>query len=247
MTLSLTTYTDAIKEHSEALARLAPSAMDLSVEHCPGWAVEDLLRHLIEVQWFWATIVEQRLDAPVEEGRPTDVAKDGLVERFLSGADHLVQVLSSATQSDHVWTWAPLQHDVAFVTRHQVQEIAVHHWDAAHASGTEVVIASDVATDAIAEFLTVSVSSVSDPADPPRAPFDGVLGLRCSDVNEGWTVRDAPAPGTIGFREGVDVGVPTLTASSSDLLLWLYARKNVAGDAAANQLGERLHALSFMD
>lgn len=245
MTLSVETYADSIKEHSDALAHLAPSVMDLAVEHCPGWTVEDLVRHLIGVHWFWATIVEQRLTSPREEGRPDNVAQADLVERFVKGADHLVDVLRSATQSDHVWTWAPLQQDVAFVTRHQVQEMAVHHWDAAHAGGQDLVIASDVASDAIPEFLSFSVSSLSDPADPPRTPFDGTLGLWCDDAKKGWTVHDAATPGTMGFSEGVEPGVSTLTASSSDLLLWLYSRKEIAGDERANELGERFHALCF--
>jgi uncharacterized protein (TIGR03083 family) len=241
------TYTDSIKEHSDALARLAPSVLDVPVEHCPGWTVEDLIGHLIGVHWFWATVVEHRLSTRPEEGRPVDVPRNVLVERFAEGADHLVNVLRSATQSDHVWTRSPVHQDVAFVTRHQVQEIAVHHWDAAHAGDQPLAIASDVASDAIAEFLENSVSSLSDPADPPRPPLNGELGLWSSDANQGWTIYDAEVPGTVGFREGVDSSVSTLTASSSDLLLWLYARVEVRGGARANELAERFRALCFTD
>ncbi|HEY5105060.1 MAG TPA: maleylpyruvate isomerase family mycothiol-dependent enzyme, partial [Acidimicrobiales bacterium] len=129
MTLSVETYTNSIKEHSAALAAIAPAVLDEPVEHCPGWTVSHVLQHLIEVHWFWASIVEQRRDTRIEEGRPVNVERSKLVERFLMGADHLVQVLGDANQSDHVWTWTPLQNDVGFVTRHQVQEIMVHHWD----------------------------------------------------------------------------------------------------------------------
>jgi len=247
VTLSLEVYTNSIQEHSEALARLAPRAMDLPIAHCPGWSVEDLLRHLTEVHWFWATIVEQRLDTRPEEGRPVDLPRSELIARFLLGAHHLVDVLRSANQSEHVWTWAPSQQNVAFVTRHQVQEIAVHHWDVAHALGKDLVIAGDVAADAIDEFLTFSVSSASDPAEPSRPSLDGSLSLLCTDLDEGWTVRDASVPGTVEFSVGTESGVPTLSASSSDLLLWLYSRVPVSGDAEANALGGRFHALCFTD
>lgn len=244
VTLSVETYTDSIKKHSVALATIAPAVLDVPVEHCPGWTVSDVLQHLIEVQWFWATIVEQRRNTRVEDGRPVSVERSKLVERFLIGADHLVQVLGDADQSDHVWTWSPLQNDVAFVTRHQVQEIMVHHWDVAHAAGTTLKLATDVATDAIAEFLTLSVSSDADPLDPPGEPFAGRLGLWSTDANEGWTLQDASSPGTVRFNSGLDTGVPTLSGSSSDLLLWLYSRLDVVGDSEAQELGRRLHALS---
>jgi uncharacterized protein (TIGR03083 family) len=245
VTLSVETYTNSIKEHSVALGEIASSVIDRPVEHCPGWTVKDVLQHLIEVHWFWATIVERRLDAPVEDGRPVNVEQSQLVERFLAGANHLVDVLLDADQSDHVWTWAPAQSDVAFVTRHQVQEILVHHWDVAHAAETTLHLATDVATDSIPEFLSFSVSSMSDPADPLGEPFAGTLGLWSTDANEGWTIHDASTPGTIGFGSGIASGVPTLSASSGDLLLWLYSRVEVDGDAQAQALGKRLHALSF--
>lgn len=244
MTLFVETYANSIKEHSAALAAIATNVMDEPVEHCPGWMVSDVLQHLIEVQWFWATIVEQRRETRVEDGRPLNVERSKLVERFLMGAGHLVQVLGDANQSDHVWTWSPLQSDVAFVTRHQVQEIMVHHWDVAHAAGMKLQLAIDVATDSITEFLTLSVSSDADPLDPPGEPLEGRLGLWSSDASEGWTIHDALRPGTLRFTSGIDSGVPTLSGTSSDLLLWLYSRVALEGDTEAQKLGKRLHALS---
>jgi uncharacterized protein (TIGR03083 family) len=245
VTLSVDRYADSIQEHSEGIAVAAPKVFDRQVEDCPGWNVADLIQHLIESHWFWATIVQQRLTTPPEEGRPIDVARDDLIDRFLDGSRHLVDVLRAAKQSDAVWTWAPLQKDVAFVTRHQVQETAIHHWDIAHTAGDKLAIEKDIASDAIIEFLTVSVSSWSDPADPPRASLDGRLGLWCSDLDAGWTVHDGRTRGTVTFDSGVEAGTPTLTAPSSDLLLWLYSRVDIPGDTHATVLGDRLHALSF--
>jgi uncharacterized protein (TIGR03083 family) len=245
MTLSVGAYTAAIEEHSAGLAKLASASFDSVVEHCPGWSVEDVVRHVLETQWFWATIVEGRLGAPPDEGRPTEVPANDLVERFLEGATHLVDVLRRARQSDHVWTWAPLQKDVAFITRHQVQEVAVHHWDVGHALGVKVDVPAEIASDAIEEFLTCSVSSWSDPADPPRSPLAGELGLWCEDLAHGWTVFDGRTRGTVTYRRDIDAGTPTLSASSADLLLWLYSRVDIPGNPAARVLGARLHALSF--
>ena len=215
------------------------------VEHCPGWRVEDVVRHLAEVHWFWATIVREGRSEPPVDGRPSDVDADQLVAYFLSGADHLVSVLESADQRAPVWTWAPAQRDVAFVTRHQVQEIVVHHWDVAHAAGAELLIEGALASDAISEFLTFSVSSISDPADPIGTPLGGRLGLWATDVAQGWTVRDDRLAGTLVHDDTLEPGVPTLTATSGELLLWLYSRVALNGPSSALALGDRLHALSF--
>lgn len=247
MTLTVDRYTQAIAEHSRALALAANGALDRPVEHCPGWSVEDVVRHLLRVQWFWATIVEERLSEPPTNGEPVDVTSADVIDRFSRGARHLVAVLREAVQSDAVYTWAPLQHDVAFITRHQVQEIAVHHWDVEHAVGGDLVIDGDVARDAVSEFLTFSVSSEVDPADPPRPALDGHLGLRCAEVDQGWTIRDGSTAGVITFRDGVDETTPSLRAPSSDVLLWLYRRVELDTDDVTGPLAARFRALTYTD
>ena len=85
---------------------------------------------------FAATIAAEQLSAPPEEGRRPPRPDDaGLVDTFKAGAVRLVEVLREADQSTPCWTWAGWQQDTAFITRHQVQEAAVHHWDAANAAG----------------------------------------------------------------------------------------------------------------
>jgi len=61
MTVELATYTEAIADHSARIAAAASAHLDEPIEHCPGWTMADLVQHLTEVQWFWATVVEQRL------------------------------------------------------------------------------------------------------------------------------------------------------------------------------------------
>jgi uncharacterized protein (TIGR03083 family) len=247
VTLSVERSTDVIAAHAQSVAKEAPGALDVAVEHCPGWTVATLLQHLIEVHWIWALIVEERLTERPEEGRPVDIPRDELAARFLSGADHLVDVLRSANQNELVWTWAPLENTVAFVTRHQVQEMAVHHWDVAHAVGRDVIIEADVACDAAEEFLTFSVSSSADPMGPPLPGLNRRLGLQCTDADQSWTVFDDGTPGTITFVRGLESPDATLSATSSDFLLWLYSRVDIAGDANALALGAQLHTLSFTD
>ena len=238
----------AITSHSNGFATAAEGNLEAPVTHCPGWNVADLVRHLTEVHWFWGTIVDERLTSPPpEERKPTPVPDDELLHVFRAGAGRLVDVLGESDPSDHVWTWAPGQQDVAFVSRHQVQEAAVHHWDAVDAAGGALFIEAPEAADAIAEFLTFSVSSEADPADPVRPALDGTFAVQCLDIDAAWTVSDGAIPGTVAVAAGLADRTPALAASASDLLLWLYGRVDLAPEPVPPDLLERFRALCFTD
>ncbi len=257
MSLSTESCVAAIERHSAGFAEASRGNLAARVEHCPEWSVADLVHHLTDVHWFWATIAGERLDAPPDESRrPPRATDDDLVDTFLGGADHLVRTLRAGDQHAFCWTWAPWQQDIAFVTRHQVQEAAVHHWDATHAAGVSWSIDPDVAVDSIDEFLDFSVPSPLDDDDPPGGTLDAPLVLAATDTGDRWTVTDNPErPGTLLWsREpggaddrgsGADQGPPTVAATAGDLLLWLYQRIEL--DATDPALVSRFRALGFTD
>jgi uncharacterized protein (TIGR03083 family) len=242
-----------IAAHSAGLADAATGNLHAPVRSCPGWTVADLVWHVSKVHWFWGTIAAERLSEPPGEDRqPARPQPEQLIAAFLAGADRLVSVLGSAEQSAAVWTWAPTQRDVAFITRHQVQEAAVHHWDAEDAAGRSLSFEAPMAIDSIEEFLTFSTSTVHDHPDVARPDLGGALVLAASDGQASWTIRDGTEPGTVEFERGrTDPALPTVSASASDLLLWLYRRVELpvtATDAdAAEALLSRFRNLSFTD
>ena len=244
---------DAIRRHSAGLATAATGNLDAAVECCPGWRVDDLVWHVTEVHWFWATIAEERLDAPPDESRrPERPSPERLVDMFRDGAERLVRVLAAADGSAPVWTWAPAQHDIAFITRHQVQEAAVHHWDAARARGEDLAIETPVAIDAIDEFLTFSVSSDADPAEPARPALGGSFRLRCTDPGSGeevaaWTVTDGSTPGTVAFERSSAASAAAVTGTASAVLLWLYGRSPVETGGVPADLLDRFRSLCFTE
>lgn len=250
-------FVTEITRESDAFAAAAERDLSAAVQHCPGWTVADLVAHLTEVHWFWATMAAERLSSPPDETRrPARAEAADLIPHFRAGARHLVEVLAAADQSASVWTWAPSQQNIAFITRHQVQEAAVHRWDAENAVGQAHPISTAVAVDAIEEFLTFSVASESDHPDQPRPDLDGRLALIATDANASWTVYDGSLPGTVSFSRGADEERAALTGTASDLLLWLFRRRESAelsvtsrdGDVAAvSALLDRLQALSFTD
>lgn len=248
MTLTTDECIAAITHHSAGFAEAARGNLDARVEHCPDWSVADLVRHLTEVHWFWGTIVGELLDAPPDKSRrPADAPDSELVDAFVLGAGRLTQALANADQAAHCWTWAGWQQDVAFVTRHQVQEAAVHHWDAAHAAGSAVAIEPAVAADSIDEFLHFSVASDDDPDEPTTPPFHGTLAFRASDTGDAWTLMDGTRPGTARVDPGVTADAPVVEATASDLLLWLYGRVELDTAGVSDELVGRFRGICFTD
>jgi uncharacterized protein (TIGR03083 family) len=243
---------EAIRRHSAGLADAAEGNLDARVEHCPDWSVADLVWHLTEVQWFWATIADERLDAPADEARRPPRGADGqLVADLRAATERLATVLAGVDGTEHAWTWAPQRQDTGFIRRHQVQEAAVHHWDAVNAAGGSLQIEADVAADSVNEFLTFSVSSEADVVEPARADLDGSFLLRSTDAGLEWTVSDGGQPSTLAFVEAPAgagaTDLPTITATASDLLLWLYGRVELDTAGVPADLLERFRQLCFTD
>jgi uncharacterized protein (TIGR03083 family) len=224
MTLSLHRSLEAISGNSHALAEAARGNLGARVEHCPEWSVADLVRHVTEVHWFWRTIAAGPLQAPPDESaRPARMPDEELVDELLSGATALVDALGSADQSAGCWTWFPPQQDVAFITRHQIQEAAVHAWDAVHAAGQELDLDVDVAVDSIEEFLTCSLADAED-VERIGVLLDGELVLHATDTDQTWTVAQATPRAALTWSASTGEEGSTVSGTASDLLLWLYGR-----------------------
>jgi uncharacterized protein (TIGR03083 family) len=241
-------YTAEIALQSAALADAADGNLAAPVEHCPGWTVADLVRHVLGVHWFWAMIAERRpTEPPADEDRPEPPPDDELIEAFRAGALRLVEVLRHADPQASCWTWAPSQQNIGFIQRHQVQEAAVHRWDAERAAGRSVRLEVPAAVDSVEEFLTFSVATPADPSEVPRADLAGSFVLRATDAEAVWTVTDGPQPSTVGFERGDRPGLPELAGSASDLLLWLYRRVELPVPDGAAELIDRFRALTYTD
>src|SRR4051794_18336577 len=199
----------------------AASDLEARVPSCPEWSVGGLAGHLVGVHTFWTKIVEP------EAGGDDLPGRDAL--------QRMVDVLGSADPQRFVWTWSA-QQDVAFVIRHQVQETAVHRWDAQTATGIDVEpIAADLAADAIDEFLTLARPAVTK--DSP--PLPGSVHLHCTDVDGEWFVHPDGRVEPIHAKGDV-----ALRGAASDLLLALYSRVPLDD---LDVIGDRGVAETFLD
>ena len=224
----------AIRRDSDRFYELAAAADPTArVPCCPDWSIADLVWHLGEVHWFWATDVELRATTPDEiearkPNRPDDF--EALVTWGRQQADRLVQVLDATPDDVPVWSWAMAEadHTVGFVRRHQVQEAAVHRWDLEQAvRGEAAPVEASAAADAVDEILAITLPW-GVRADKP---LSGTVHLHCTDVDGEWFIA---ADGQVERTHAK--GDVAIRGTASDLLLGLYTRVplaalDVIGDA----------------
>ena len=214
------------------------------VPSCPAWTIADLVHHLAETHWFWATDVEQRATDPsqVEAQKPARPAEHAAVVAWgREQVDRLVDALASTPDDVPVWTWAlqEADHTAGFVRRHQVQEAAVHRWDIEQAAtGRAEPIDPEAAADSIDEMLAITLPW----GVRGDKPLGGTVHLHLTDTEGEWFVH---ADGRVErLHQKGDVA---LRGSASDVLLVLYDRipldrLEVIGDGTrAKELLDRLN------
>lgn len=210
------------------------------VPGCPDWSVRDLVTHVGEVHRSWAAVVSAGPSAePPSADAVGDTTPHGdLLAWSAESTNVLLAALEAAGDPDRgCWTWwgaAGAPSTVGAVARHQVQEAAVHAYDAQEAAGHPEPLPRDVAIDGIGEFIEVSHgSSGAWPHPPARVALHADEGSR-------WVI-DLGADGARAAGESTDPDA-VVRASASDLLLLLYGRiplerAQVEGDRT---LAERL-------
>jgi uncharacterized protein (TIGR03083 family) len=206
-------------------ATAQPADPSLGVPCCPDWTIADLVWHLGEVHWFWATDIELRASNPeqIEADKPARPAGYAELKAWSrTQLDRLLAVLESTPDDIPVWTWAlnESDHTVAFVRRHQVQETAVHRWDMQSAATDRepYPIDPEIASDSIDEFLLTTLPWAVN----AKKPLPGSVHLHCTDIPGEWFI----APNGDVERAHAR-GDAAIRGTASDLLLALYNRIDV--------------------
>jgi uncharacterized protein (TIGR03083 family) len=215
-----------IEDRSAALrAGAAAAGPEARVPGCPDWSVRDLVEHLGEVQRFWAAVVAAGpADAPPPDDQ-VDRSKPGedLLGWSAAGTAALIAALEQAGPDRPCWTWwpesgAPMTSGA--VARHQVQEAAVHAFDAQEAAGHAEPLPAAVAADGIGEFLTVGMASMGPwPQPPGRVALSAAGGPAwLVQLDESGAHAQPAAPGAAETADG------WVSGTASDLVLALYNR-----------------------
>ncbi len=221
---------------AEAIGSAPPEAR---VPSCPDWNADDLLWHLAEVQWFWGTVVRERItDAPgdVAPARPADRA--GLAEFFDRGSRELADVLAATPPDAPAWPWSE-DHTVGFIRRRQAHEALIHRVDAELTTGRRTPMDPGLSADGVDEALRIMYGGV-----PPWGNFTPggeTVRLRASDTGNTWLVATGRFTGTDPegtlhdepdiHAAGSDPGDPAdaeIVGTAADLDCWLWHRPSYA-------------------
>lgn len=219
--------------------------LETGVEHCPGWNVRDLVRHLSEIHLWAAARVARRTSKLF----PDDISEhteswpelavfwpedEDLIDWYLKTNANLVSALESASHDDEMPTFLPAPSPLAMWARRQAHETAVHRFDAEHAAGNETLFDGTFAADGLDELLSgFAPRSPGFPTDRPRT-----MAVRTTDTGDRWHLT-MTAEDTTTTR-GDDAADVTISGRASDLYLLLWNRLEdsvavVEGDASLLQ------------
>jgi uncharacterized protein (TIGR03083 family) len=157
---------------------------------------------------------------PTAEQRGDTEPRGDLLEWSAESASLLLDALRAAGPEAPAWTWwaaSGAPRTAGAIARHQVQEAAVHAYDAQEAAGEPSPLPAAVAVDGVAEFVTVGMASLERwPHRPARVAFTAVEG-------PSWVVDLSPAGVQLDPAASGEP-VTTVHGAASDLVLALYKR-----------------------
>jgi uncharacterized protein (TIGR03083 family) len=233
-------HLDALRREGEVMAAAADRAgLAAAVPSCPAWQVKDLLRHTGYIhRWAARHITEgpaEVIDGPSEAEILRGGAADAdLLGWFRAGHAALVETLASADPAVRCATFMPAPSPLAFWTRRQAHETAIHRADAELAAGPAPEYPALFAADGIDELIMgfgqrrkyqrqaapAAGSGLSAGAEPLR--------VIAADTGDAWSVE---------AREGLlqprrDTGAAgagcTVSGPASGLYLYLWNRAGAA-------------------
>ncbi len=208
------------------------------VPSCPAWDADDLLWHLGSVQWFWATVVAERLrsvDGLAEPGRPR--TREGLVAFLEEQSNRLHRELAAADPAEEVYMWAA-EKNVGYIRRRQAHEAMIHRLDAELVTGDVTPLDPALASDGVLELLDVMYGGC--PPWGAFAPSGEQVLVRVSDTGLDVPVALGHFRGTdpddgvsydeddisVSAADGTAAPAAVVTGTAGDLDAWLWHRRD---------------------
>lgn len=225
MTLEFPDLLRLIDERSMAFraAIAAAPSLDAQVPSCPEWTLFDLAKHLGGVHRSWAATVAAGpapAKSPAVDAPPAPREREALTAWLADSTEQLLSALRESGPDRGCWTWwggSQSPQTAGAVARHQVQEAAVHTYDAQLTGGAPEPLSVEVALDGVDEFLsTCCAGPYSWPYEPCAVDYEATEGRswRLTLTADGVRVTPGSAPDADASLRG----------TAGELVLALYAR-----------------------
>ncbi|MFJ8083002.1 maleylpyruvate isomerase family mycothiol-dependent enzyme [Streptomyces sp. NPDC096205] len=236
-------------ETARFVAALQHADLTTPVPSCPGWTLADLVKHTGSVQRWFAALLHARIQEP-PRSREVDLQlpdrHDGYVDWLAESATVAEQAFAATDPDLPMWAWGVDQH-ARFWARRMLFETLVHRADAEQALGLRPVIDRPLAVDGIDEFLVnLPFATFFAPKVAHLRGPDSTIRFQATDGDDTWLVRLRPD----GFGLDTDPATTasadaTVRGTASDLLLLVYGRLRLDGDAFTHDGDENLLTLWF--
>jgi uncharacterized protein (TIGR03083 family) len=205
----------------------APS-LDVWVPTCPEWTLFDLVQHLGEGRRKWAaTVAAGPADAPAAVPAPVvPRERAALLDWFTASTAELLDALREAGPDRGCWTWwgsSQSPQTSGAVARHQLQQVAVHTYDAQVVVGAPQPLPDEVALDGVDEFLTTCCATTAAwPHKPAVVDYHATEGRSWRLWLSADGARTARLPASAG--EGSEAADVSAWGTANELVMFLHGR-----------------------
>jgi uncharacterized protein (TIGR03083 family) len=233
-------WISAVEREGHALSVAARKDPTAEVPSCPGWDIDELLRHVGIAHHRAALILrEGRTEPPpLEETTPPHGSS---LSWYEAGLAAVLDAMRSVDPATPVWTFSRSDRTATFWHRRMAHETVVHRVDAEQATGAVGPLDAALVLDGIAESLEVFAPLMARRAEDAAT---ATVHLHATDVEGEWLVTLGGS--TVAVEQGHGKGDAAVRGTAADLHLWLWGRVpldrlEVFGDPA---IAERLTKLS---
>jgi uncharacterized protein (TIGR03083 family) len=220
-------YLECLRADSARLAEVARLGLPAAVPSCPGWTVDDVVRHVATVYLHKVEIL--RLGA-LPEPWPPDLSERDTSDLYDEARGKVVAALDQAGTDLKTWTFSPDDDTSAFWYRRMALESAVHRVDAEQAHAVVTSIDCELALDGIDELLVLMLGGPWWEEGDTKHPVDATI--RITAEGRSWTIRlDATSATVTQGAEGK--ADAEIFGDATPVFLWLWGRLPVDDVQAA--------------
>jgi uncharacterized protein (TIGR03083 family) len=208
----------------------AASSLDVRVPTCPEWTLFDLVQHLGEGRHKWAAnVAAGPADGPAAVSLPVAPReREALLAWFAASVRAFLDALREAGAERGCWTWwgtSQSPQTSGAVARHQLQQFAVHTYDAQVAVGAPQPLPGEVALDGVDEFLTTCVATAAPwPHKPAVVDYHATEGRSWRLWLSADGARTARLPRGAAAGAGPEAADVAAWGTANELVMFFYGR-----------------------
>ena len=222
-------FLEHVRAESARLGEVARIGLAAAVPSCPGWTVDDVVRHVATVYVHKVEVLKLgALPAPW----PPDFSGLTSLEWYDDARAAIVDALAAAGTGTPTWTFSPRDPTSAFWHRRMAHETVVHRIDVEQAHDAVSPIDPELALDGIDEILYPTLGGPWWEEGDTAYPIDATV--RLTAAGRSWTVQaDATS---VDVRQGADADAAAeVTGDPAQVYLWLWGR---AGEDTIEVVGD---------